>query len=241
MKKTTVTLLICILAFSVVAQSESLTGKEVVKKMYTMYNSTWYPTVTFRQQTLSFKDGVQISDETWYEAMDMKKGLVIKINSMDSGNGLIFRNDSLLVYREDKLISKRRKVHELLVLGFTVYTDAPETTLAKLNEAGFNTEIVSRDTYDGRSHFVVGDSAKAQFWIDEKTLLFTKMMKKQPNQPKMEIEFKGYQPLGKAWIETEVIFLRNGQLMMRELYNDIQSPVLPKSFYDQSVFTKIRW
>jgi hypothetical protein len=93
-----------------------------------------------------------------------------------------------------------------------------------------------------RAHYVVGDPEKAQFWIDAKTLLFTKLRKKLSGNRVSEIEFKGYQKLGNGWIETEVIFSMNGQTSMREVYNNVQAPKsLPPSFYNQTVFSKISW
>lgn len=225
------------------ARQEPSSAKDLIHTMYDTYKNTWYRTITFTQQTEFFQNGVKQRDETWYEAMDMKSGaLVIKFNSMASGSGLIFRNDSLLSYVDNKLKAKSYKVHELIVLGFSVYTIPPDSTLAKLKAAGFDMTRFTREEYDSRTHYVVGDPEKAQFWIDAKTLLFTKLEKKLPNNRVSAIEFKGYQRLGKGWIETEVIFSMNGLTTMREVYNDIKAPdSLPAEFYNQSVFSKINW
>lgn len=224
------------------ARQEPASAKELIEKMYSTYKDSWYHTITFTQQTETFATGAK-KEETWYEAMDMKSGaLVIKFNAMDSGNGMIFRNDSLLSYENDKLKMKNPKIHELIVLGFSVYTNSPQSTLDKIKSAGYDITHFTKDTYDSRPHYVVGDPEKAQFWIDAQTFLFTKLKKKLSNQRVHEVEFKGYQKLGKGWIETEVIFTMNGQTIMREVYSNIQSPkALPAGFYNQSVFSKIRW
>lgn len=224
------------------AQTDPANAKQLIDKMYGTYNKTWFKTLTFRQQTIFFQGGTQSKEETWYEAMDLEKGLVIKFNTMKSGDGVIFRNDSMLVYKNDQLANKTRRVHELLVLGFTVYTDSPEKTLSKLKESGFNLEHFTKETYNSTLQYVVGDPNEAQFWIDSKTLLFTKMKKKGRDGKFSEIEFKGYQKLDESWIETEVTFSKEGQLTMRELYHDIKAPSkLPESYYSQSVFSKITW
>jgi hypothetical protein len=224
------------------ARQELSTAKGLIDKMYNTYKDTWYRTITFTQQTEFFQNGTKQREETWYEAMDMASGaLVIKFNSMTSGNGMIFRNDSLLSYADDKLRMKSPKVHELIVLGFSVYTSPPDSTLSKLKAAGFDLAFFAKEDYDSRPHYVVGNPEKTQFWIDAKTLLFTKLRKKLSNRVS-EIEFKGYQKLGQGWIETEVIFTLNGQTVMREVYSNIQSPKsLPLGFYNQSVFSKILW
>lgn len=231
------------IAFPCQARQESTTTQELIAKMYNTYSDTWYRTVTFTQQTEFFQNGEKQHEETWYEAMDLASGaLVIKFNSMTSGNGMIFRNDSLLNYADDKLKMKSHRVHELIVLGFSVYMIPSDSTLAKLKAAGFDITYFAKDTYNARPHYVVGDPEKGQFWIDAKTLLFTKLKKKLSNNRVSEIEFMGYQKLGKGWIETEVIFRLNGQTTMREVYHNIQTPKsLPSEFYNQSRFSKISW
>lgn len=216
--------------------------KELIEKMYNTYKDSWYQAITFAQQAEFYKDGVKQKEETWYEAMDMKSGaLVIKFNTMDSGNGMIFRNDSLLSYADNQLKSKSYRIHELIVLGFSVYTNSPQSTLDKIKALGFNTDMFRQEMFDSRLHYVVGDPEKAQFWIDAKTLLFTKLNKVGQGRTQ-EIEFKGYQKLGKGWIETEVLFKVNGQLFMREVYSDIKAPkTLPASFYKQYMFNQIIW
>lgn len=222
--------------------SDPTSTEALIEKMYNTYKDVWYEAITFQQQTEFFKDGVKQREETWFEAMDMRSGaLVIKFNSMDSGNGMIFRNDSLLSYADNQLKSKTYRIHELIVLGFSVYTNPPKSTLEKIKASGFDTNVFKQEMYDSRMHYVVGDPEKAQFWIDAKTLVFTRMKRVSQGRTQ-EIEFKGYQKLGKGWIETEVLFTVNRQLFMREVYSNIQAPkALPTSFYKQYMFNQIIW
>ena len=243
MKKSLILFMLSLTGLAVNAQHEPANTRELIENMYATYRDSWYQAITFAQQAEFFKDGVKQREETWYEAMDMKSGvLVIKFNSMDSGDGMIFRNDSLLSFADNQLKSKTYRIHELIVLGFSVYTNSPQATLEKIKASGFNTEIFKQEVYDSRPHYVVGDPAKAQFWIDAKTLLFTKLKKIGQGGRTQEIEFKGYQKLGAGWIETEVIFLVDGKLFMREVYHDIKAPkTLPESFYKQYMFNQIIW
>lgn len=198
MKKSILVLGFTLGAFACQAQ-EPASARELVSKMYSTYTDTWYHAVTFSQQTEFFKNGAKQREEKWYEAMDMKSGsLVIKFNSMTSGSGMIFRNDSLLTFTHDTVKTKISKIHELIVLGFSVYTSDPESTLTKIKASGFDTERFTTEMYNSRKHYVVGDPEKAQFWIDAKTLLFTKLKKILPNGRVSEIEFKGYQKLGRG-------------------------------------------
>ena len=210
--------------------------------MHNRYQGNWYRNLTFTQQTTFYKDGVKDREQTWYEAMDANYGLVIKFDSIGSGSGYVFANDSITVYKNDTLKIKNRLVHELLVLGFTVYTEPPQKTLDKLKECGFNTDIIHQEKLNGKNHYLVGDSATAQFWIDAETLLFTKLQKKQKDGAVSEIQFANYQHLDKGWIAPLVDFYKNGKQTQKEVYNNITTPAnLPSSYYTWGKFSELRW
>ena len=88
----------------------------------------------------------------------------------------------------------------------------------------------------------MGDPDVAQFWINAKSLLFTRLRKKTKDGSFSEIYFDKYQKLGNAWIETEVLFYKNDQLMMKEVYRDIKTPAaLPDNLLSLDNFKSIKW
>jgi hypothetical protein len=243
-KKLPLLFFICIAASTIgKAQQHVQTGQQVIESMFRTYKGKWYKNLTFTQKTVFYKQGQPDREEIWYEAMDMTKGgLIIKFNSMHSGNGIIFESDSMFVYKDNERVSKSRRIHELIVLRFSVYIDKPEVTISKLTEAGFDMRQVTTETVHGKLQYVVGNPEQAQFWIDTETMLLTKLRKKQNNGRFSEIHFNGYQKLAKAWIETEVVFYTDGQIMMKELYTHIKTPKkLPPSFYVRTRFSEILW
>lgn len=243
MKFTLLAILIALATTSKVNNDERVkVGGDVIEAMFSKYKGKWYKTLTFVQQTSFYKNGKLDREQTWYEAMDIKKGLVIKFDSISSGSGLLFKSDSQFVYKNNKLINKTRRVHELIVLGFSVYFDDPKVTLEKLKEAGYNLDVLKTEIENERKVYVVGDSENAQFWIDAETLLFTHLRKKQSDGTVSEVAFKEYKKLGKGWLESEVIFYKNGEVTMREVYKDIRSPKkLPKNLFNQPNFKSIVW
>lgn len=223
-------------------ESRVNTAVGVIESMFNMYKGKWYSTLTFTQQTSFYKSGILDHEQTWYEAMSIPGGLVIKFDEIGSGNGILFKSDSQYVFKDNLLVNKTRKVHELLVLGFSVYVDTPEITIAKLKEAGFSFEFFTKEINNDSVEFVVGDPTVAQFWIDAKTLLFTRLRKKNKDGSFSEVHFNKYQKLGSAWIETEVLFFRNGQIAMKEVYNDIKTPnKLPDNLLSLDNFKSIKW
>ncbi len=228
------------LACSVSAQP--VNGREVVQDMYKAYKGEWYTDLTFTQQSIFYKDGNVDHDELWYEAIKMPKGLIIKIASKDSGNGLLFVNDTQYVFRSNALRQKIRRPHDLLVLGFEVYFNDPSVTVTKLEELGFDMSKCSVEDGPEGKQYVVGDSARAQFWITADTYLFTKMRKKDARGGVTEAQFNKYRKLGGGWIAPEVVFMRNGQTMMKEVYTDCSvDKTLPDSLFDPSKFESAKW
>jgi len=235
-----ITAALFMLACSLSAQPSS--GNEVIRNMHEAYKGKWYSDLTFTQQSIFYKDGAVDRQEIWYEAMKIPKGLIIKIASKDSGNGLLFVNDTQYVFRSGSLRQKIRRPHDLLVLGFEVYHNDPSVTVKKLEELGFDMSKCSVETGPEGKQYVVGDTARAQFWITAETHLFTKMRKKDTRGGMTEVQFNKYEKLGGGWISPEVLFLRNGQVAMKELYSDCTiEKMLPDSLFDPLLFQAATW
>jgi len=229
-----------LLVSSLSAQPAS--GSEVVQKMYDQYKGRWYTDLTFTQQSIFYKDGKVDREEIWHEAIKMPKGLVIKFGSKDSANGLVFMNDTQYVFRSNVIVQRTRRIHDLLLLGFEVYFKDPAESGRKLQELGFDMSRCTVETGPEGKHYVVGDSAHGQFWITADTYIFTKLRKKDARENVSEVQFNKYQKLGGGWVAPEVIIMRNGQVVMKELYSDwmIDRPI-PDSIFDLSTFQSARW
>lgn len=224
-------------------KSEPKTGSEVIGQMHKRYQKKWYKNLTFTQQTTFYKDGKSDREETWYEAMSIPGGLAIKFGELKSGNGITFKADSQFVWRENKIVSRTRTVHELLVLGFSVYAESPDQTIAKLKEAGYDLEKLEVSTTNGKKEFVIGNPETCRFWIDSETLLFTRLQRKGKTGSMNEIQFNQYEKLGKGWIAKEVLFMRNSIVTMKEAYRDVAIPEsLPSNaFSTTGLFSDITW
>ena len=118
-----------------------------------------------------------------------------------------------------EIISNNPGPHPLLLLGFDVYVQPVEETLAILEAVRFDLSLVRNDTWEGREHYVVGAEGR-EFWIDVETLLFTRLYLKNPSSSaEREIRFEAYEQLGGGWIATEVKFMRNDRVDMWERYD----------------------
>ncbi len=212
------------------------TGADVIRMMQARGAAGWYTTVTFVQRTKQ-PDGAVA---TWYEALRVPGMLRIDIAPLASQTMMLFRNDSIYRYVKGELTLNRPLVHPLLILGFDVYGQPAETTIAALDKLGYDLSKVHAGEWQGRKVWVVGaaagDTVSKQFWIDQERLVFVRDFGPHPQKEGVvtEVQFNKYVPLGQGWIETEVLFLENGVLTLTEEYLEPAADPVPP--IDDAIF-----
>src|SRR5262245_66097418 len=102
--------------------------------MHARYAGKWYRTITFTQTT-SFPDHPA---ETWYEAGTIPGKLRIDVAPLDSMTAFMFLGDSTIVFKGGKRVAAHQDRNLLMTLGFDVYAQPPETTMAQLADAGID-------------------------------------------------------------------------------------------------------
>jgi hypothetical protein len=132
-------------------------------------------------------------------------------------------------------------VHPLLVLGFDVYFQPVEKTVAQLQTPPrtINLSVLSEGTWDGRPVWIVGASAgdthTPQFWVDKERLVFVRMLEPAPRDTAKtaDTQFNKYAALAGGWVAAEVRFLLDGQEQFLEEYTQIQANTpMPAALFD---------
>lgn len=225
------------------------TGEDLIRQMHARYAGKWYRNITF-VQTTTFPDRPA---ETWYEAGTIPGKLRIDVAPADSMKAFMFVGDSAVVFRGGKRVGARQDRNLLMTLGFDVYGQAPETTIAQLRAEGIELSKLHEGRWNGTKVWVVGaeqgDSTTSQFWIDKDRLLFLRLIQahKNPKQPEgqddlLDVTFERYQPLGGGWVAPEVVIKLNGKEVQRERYSDIRADVpLQADLYDTETYRKAEW
>ena len=217
-------------------------GREVIRAMHDRY-AAWYHTIAFTQHNTATDSLGRETHSTWREYAALPGRLRIDFLPADSGKGILFRSDTEYVYARDSLVRAVPLVHPLLLLGFDVYLQPAETTLAKLERLGFDLSIVHEETWQGRPVYVVGaapgDRRRLQFWVDRERLVFVRLL--QPGRPDStqtaETRFEDYRVAGPGWLSARVVFLRDGRPVWLEEYVDIKTD-LP---LDPGLFDPLRF
>lgn len=238
---------VLVLVNQVSAQKEIITGYDVIHSMYDKYEGDWYKNLTFTQKTSFYGQSGNVERvQMWYEALMLPGKLAIRFDEIDSNNGILFRDGTQYGYANGEKIQEVERVHELLVLGFDIYHQEPDTSAKQLESRGFDLEKMYEDEWQGRPVYVVGvdsaDSTVAQFWIDKERLYFVRNITIGRANTIQEVHFNKYERLGKGWIAPEVIFYANGFRGLLEEYSQIVIPVfLNEEIFDPEKFTTIEW
>ena len=250
MKLKTLSLLALTVLFAIpVARAQTLrTGEDLLRAMHERYKDSWYQTVTFTQKSTTYKSDGTSSAETWYEAAQLPGKLRIDIGPASNGKGYIFSDGSVTVIEDNKVVSSRKSVNMLLVLGFDVYRQDPESTIRIVRTEGYDLSKLREDTWDGKAVYVVGadkgDLKSKQFWVAKDTLLFLREIEPAHDDPTKldDIRFVHYQPLAGAWIAAGVEVYSEGKKVFSEDYSDIQANVkLEAGTFDPEKFSATHW
>jgi hypothetical protein len=214
-------------------------GARLIRAMHDRYAGQWYRTLTFTQAAITFPPDSTPRTDLWHEALALPGRLRIDQEPLAGRNGVVYARDSVFTVRGGSVTRAAPGFNDLLVLGFDVYAQPVERTLAVLRREGFDLSRVREDTWMGRPVYVVGAAAgdlhTKQFWVDRERLLFVRLI--QPAGPNgsgsSEIQFNKYRPQGGGWISEEVQFFRDGRRNFLEVYYDVQTNVpLDERFFD---------
>jgi outer membrane lipoprotein-sorting protein len=248
MKLLTHILVAAFLTLPLAHAQEIRSGDALLRAMHDRYQTMWYHTLTFTQKSTTYKPDGTSTAETWYEALLLPGKLRIDIGPPADGKGYVLVDGTVSILKDNKVASTRPLVNMLLVLGFDVYTQDPETTIKVVKGEGYDLSKLRDDTWEGHPVYVVGadkgDLTSRQFWVTKDTLLFVREIEPAREDPKQsrDIRFTGYRPLAGTWVAARVEVYSDAGLVFSEDYTDIQANVkLAPEVFDPQQFATTHW
>jgi outer membrane lipoprotein-sorting protein len=224
------------------------TGDALLRAMHDRYQSSWYKSVTFVQKSTTYKPDGTNTAETWYEAALLPGKLRIDVGPPANGNGYVLSDGTVTIVKDNKVAGSRPLVNILLVLGFDVYAQSPETTIKVVQGEGYDLTKVHEDTWEGHPAYVVGadkgNLTSRQFWVAKDTLLFVRVIEPAQGDPKKlnDIRFTHYRHAGHGWIAARVEIYSEGKLTFSEDYTHIKpNAKLEPAVYDPQQFSTTHW
>jgi outer membrane lipoprotein-sorting protein len=223
-------------------------GQDVLRAMHDAYTKSWYETLTFTQKSTTFKPDGTSKVETWYEALALPGKLRIDIGSPTDGDGYLMVDGTLTIFRASKESGTQPLVNMLLVLGFDVYRQSPETTGKVAQAEGYDLTKLHEEAWEGHPVYVVGaekgDLKSKQFWVDKDRLLFVRLF--EPTQADknkfQDIRFDDYRQLAGGWVAATVAVYVDGKKVFSEEYSDIQANAkLDPATFEPKQFNSTHW
>ena len=239
---------ISLLMFSTTPAAKISNTNDLIAAMQKRYGKSWYKTATFVQETTNIQPDGTSKIEIWYEAMSIPGSLRIDFAPTKAGNGILFTDSKIYVFKDGKVENTRPFEHPLLILGFDIYRMPASDVTTKLQALKFDLSQFREDTWQGRPVYVVGAKAgdlhSPQFWIDQENLYFVRMLRPagKDGTQTQETQFNKYEKLGGGWIAPEVIFMIDGKVVTTEKYSEIRGDVkLDPKLFDPQSWTTVHW
>jgi len=213
----------------VAAQGAPATGDAVIQAMHDRYAKTWYRTLTFTQKTTRRTPADTMAIETWTESALFPGHLRINIQRATGNTVAIYSGDSLFIVKGDSTTNRVASRNILLIMGFDVYTQPAEKTLAALHAEHYATTSVREDTWEGRPVYVIGAAAgdlrTPQIWVDKERLLYVRSLAPDGrDSTKMSDDrFDNYVQVPHGWLSETVEAYSGGKLIQKEEYTDINT------------------
>src|ERR1051326_5566748 len=114
-------LAIILLMLPMISYAKISNTNELIAAMQKKYGKSWYKTATFVQQTTNVEPDGTSKVEKWYEAMSVPGSLRIDFTPTSEGNGILFTDGKIYVFKNGKVDTTRPFEHPLLILGFDIY------------------------------------------------------------------------------------------------------------------------
>lgn len=212
--------------------------KELIQHMMKVNKNDAVKSYTFVQKTIRYKDGEGPTKNIWYEAIQYPTSFRIDFGPKEDGKAVIYRNDSVYVIQDHKILRREQEYQDfLLVEGGMYQYKSYKKVLERLKEFGYDISKFHVNTYQGYDVYVFGadkgDLTSKQMWIDKDYLFIHRKFTKLKNGKLLEVQYDDFKKVEGRWIETKVLIFIDGKLFQEEYYTDIDmSANLPKGVFE---------
>ncbi len=219
-------------------------SREVLEKMHKRFAGKWYKTFSFNQTTEIYRNDSLKRSETWYEHIKFPIDFRIDFGNPDSGNAVIYKNDSSYFFRNGTRAGARPGENDLLFLLGGMYFYPYDTVIVKMKSYGYDLDKFHEDSWEGTGVYVIGagkgEDSVNQLWIERENFSPVRMIKYE-NGNKEEAYFEKHVPLEGGYTETLVHFFINGKLAQVEKYHDLKGNIeIDPSIFDPVDFVKLK-
>jgi outer membrane lipoprotein-sorting protein len=219
-------------------------SKEILKQMHDRYSGKWYKTFSFNQTTEMYRNDSLKRSQIWYENIQFPNNFRIDFGNPDSGNALIFKNDSSYLFTNSKRVRVDKDENDLTFLLGGMYFYPFEEVIKKMKTFGYDLKKFHEDTWKQKEVYVIGaakgEDSINQIWVDKEKLNVVRMIKFDGKQ-KEEGLFEKQVKLSGGYSESLVHFYINDTLIQVEKYHDMKANIeINASIFDTENFIKLK-
>ncbi len=217
---------------------------DVLRKMYDRFQNKWYKTLSFNQTTEIYRNDSLQRSQVWYENIKFPGQFRIDFGSPDSGNAVVFKNDSSYIFRKFQKADVRLYDNDLLFLLGGIYFYPFEQVVSKMRNYGYDLDKYHEDTWKGKEVYVIGaekgEDSVNQIWIDKENYSLLRYIK-QDGKNREEGLFENHIPLEGGFTETLVHFYINNKLVQVEKYHDLKAnQLLDDAIFNTGILMKLK-
>lgn len=103
-----------------------------------------------------YHNGKVYGSEEHFYAQQYPNGLIVKFDSLNSSNGIIFHYDSSYAYQNNKIEFSNFRPLRLWKQAFSIKFESPDETLEKVFNLGIDTTLISEDTFNNQNVYIIG-------------------------------------------------------------------------------------
>ncbi len=217
---------------------------ELLKMMHEKYEGKWYKTFSFNQTTEFYRNDSLLRTQTWYENIQFPGNFRIDFGSPDSGNAVIFKNDSAYFFHQSKFANARQYDNDLLFILGGMYFCPLDSVMQRVKSYGYDLTKFHEDIWKGNTVYVIGadknEDTVNQLWIEKEHYSPVRMLTFK-NNTKEEALLENHVPLEGGFTETLVHFYIDNKLVQVEKYHDLKGNIaIDSSIFDEHKFVKLK-
>ena len=231
------------------APPKPVSGTDVVQRMLSRYEGTWFRTMQFTQENTRFLANGRTDRSQWKGFMLLPGRLRIEFQPASGNNGAVYADGNVYSFEGGRLSRTTPQLNILLVLTADVYAQPLANTVRQLTTLGVDLARFRADTFAGRPVWVVGgtgpkDLASSQVWVDAQSWVALRVIDRPAQgtgataaRPSTEYRLGDYRVIDGVPLVHEIIFLRDGRQFFREQYTEVQlnTPM------DARLFSSLQW
>lgn len=219
---------------------------ELLTQWKKMYSEGALMSFTFEQVTVRFKENIPVDTSLWQEAISFPDQFRIDFGSKEDGNRNLWRNDSVYVLRNHKIVNHAKEIQQFLLIEGGIYYVEVDQIIKKLEEVGLNTDLFRITQHNGRKTYVIGakenDKNSPQIWLDAEYRAAVHRVMKMPNDQVIHVYYDQFEKIDGFWTETYLEFYLEGSLLQTEKYqNIIMNPKLSKDIFSPQGMVNNYW